>query len=248
MAYFPLVPGSHAPDWSSDSSAFGTVGVDTVATDQHAFIHRARVRVVTPRSVAEVVAAVNQARETGTSLAVSGGRHAMGGQAWADRRVMLDMRQLDRVRWVDVQAGLVYAEAGVQWPALLAEIDRLQAEAGALGRWSIAQKQTGADDLTLGGAVAANIHGRGLSMTPLVGDIHALTVVTPDGVVRQIDRQHEPDLFALVIGGYGLFGVVVEVVLRLVPRQTLRRIVRVIDIHDAIGAAERRISEGSIYG
>ena len=52
--------------------------------------------------------------------------------------------------------------------------------------FGIRQKQTGADRLTVGGAVSANIHGRGLNAQPFVADIEALEVVTPKGEVTAL--------------------------------------------------------------
>ena len=89
-------------------------------------------------------------------------------------------------------------------------------------RHAIRQKQTGADTLTLGGAVACNAHGRGLMMGPIGEDVESLTLVDADGEVVKCSRDRDAELFRLVIGGYGLFGVVVRVTLRLCPRRKLQ--------------------------
>ncbi len=46
-------------------------------------------------------------------------------------------------------------------------------------RWTIIQKQSGADRFSLGGTVSANGHGRGLTLAPIVADVEAMTVVGP---------------------------------------------------------------------
>src|SRR5262249_37042966 len=121
-------------------------------------------------------------------------------------------------------------------------------EAPSRRRWAIAQKQTGADRLSIGGALSANIHGRGLSMRPIVGDVEAFTLLDAQGHGRRCGRDENPELFQLVIGGYGLFGFITTVTLRLVPRRKLRRLVEVIDA-DGLGEAfEERILAGSLYG
>ena len=66
----------------------------------------------------------------------------------------------------------------------------------------------GADDFCIGGAVSANVHGRGLAYRPFVGDLDSLVVVGPDGIARRCSREENAGLFGLVCGGYGLFGVV----------------------------------------
>ena len=174
----------------------------------------------------------------------------MGGQQFADGGELLDLRGMNRVLELDMDRGLVRAQGGIQWPDLIRGILELQRdrEPERSPRWGIAQKQTGADALTLGGALSANIHGRGLVMGPIVNDVESFTLVNANGDSITCSRTENAELFSLAIGGYGLFGVITEVTLRLTPRRTLRRVVRVIDIEDAVNAAERRINEGFLYG
>lgn len=174
----------------------------------------------------------------------------MGGQQFADGGDLLDMRGMNRVLGLDIDRGLVHVEAGIQWPDLIRGILEAQCRMSPdrSPRWGIAQKQTGADALTLGGALSANIHGRGLTMGPIVDDVEAFTLIGPAGEPITCSRTENAELFALAIGGYGLFGVIGDVTLRLAPRRTLRRMVRVIDIEDAVAAAERRIGQGFLYG
>jgi FAD/FMN-containing dehydrogenase len=121
-------------------------------------------------------------------------------------------------------------------------------DAGRHGRWGIRQKQTGVDEVTLGGSIAANAHGRGLSMQPLGDDIEDLSLVDANGELQFCSRSHNAELFSLVIGGYGLFGIVYAATLRLSPRVLVRRMVDVIDLDDAVNAVFRRADEGCLYG
>lgn len=76
------------------------------------------------------------------------------------------MRRVRRVLAFDAAAGLIEVEAGIEWPE---SIDYLEGAPTPNGqRWSIRQKQTRADRLSLGGCLAANIHGRGLRMRPFI--------------------------------------------------------------------------------
>jgi FAD/FMN-containing dehydrogenase len=202
-----------------------------------------------PTRVAEVraVASLEELRHAvregrGTGLAIAGGRHAMGGQQFLTDGLVLDLRPLDQVLGFDEERGLLRVGAGAQWPAIIAAIRERSA------RWGIRQKQTGADDLTLGGSVAANVHGRGLGMGPIVEDVESLRLVDADGNVLECSRRRHPELFSLVVGGYGLFGAVHDVTLRLAPRRRLRRVVDIIDVDDAIAAAYRRFEQGCLYG
>jgi len=200
--------------------------------------------VVRPTTVDELVGTVAMARRRGLRVSVSGGRHAMGGQQFGSGSLHIDCRGLDAVIDGDPERGFIRIGAGACWPAVIAATRSMPGP----NAWGIRQKQTGADDLTLAGAVSANAHGRGLMLPPFVDDVEALTVVKADGAVVHCSRDHERELFSLVCGGYGLFGVIADVTLRLVPRRRLVRIVDVCDVDEALVAVRRRAAEGCLYG
>lgn len=204
------------------------------------------VRIVTPTSRASLADLVHAARREGGALSIAGGRHAMGGQQFGAGTVLVDTRGLDRVVAFDAERGVVEVEAGIQWPALIEYLLRVQARRPRT--WGIVQKQTGADRLTLGGALAANIHGRGLRLTPFVGDVEQFTLVDARGEERRCSRTENSDLFRLAVGGYGLFGIVSTVTLRLAPRRKLERVVEVIDLDELPERFDRRIAEGFLFG
>ena len=170
----------------------------------------------------------------------------MGGQQFGSGTILLDTVPLDRVLEYDAAAGLITVEAGIYWPELIAGCR--QAAIDEEPQWSIAQKQTGGDRMSIGGALAANVHGRGLRMRPIIDDVESFVLVDAGGNVRHCSRAENSELFRLVIGGYGLFGVVYSVTLRLVPRQKLQRAVSVIDIEQLMPAIEQRIEDGFLYG
>lgn len=223
------------------SPAFLTVN------DMHSALNATRVAdIVTPHGVADICAAIASAAGAGLSVAICAGRHAMGGQQFAEGALLLDMRQMNRVLAFDQVNGLIEAEAGIEWPAL---IDYLEsAPPSGHQRWSIRQKQTGADTLSLGGCLSSNVHGRGLKMRPFIADVDAFTLIGADGDVKHCSRTSNKGLFNLAIGGYGMFGVIASVTLRLVPRQKMRRDVTLIDLDDLMPAFEQRIAAGYVYG
>jgi FAD/FMN-containing dehydrogenase len=215
--------------------------------DTHSALNHTPVtRILEPRRVAEVADAVGNASRRGESLSIAGARHAMGGQQFLRDAALLDMRQMKHLRWFDRGRALLEVDAGIRWPDLIRGYLALQRGPGPA--FGIRQKQTGADRLTLGGAVAANIHGRGLTAQPFVADIEGLEVVTPAGEVVRCSREQQPDLFRHVAGGYGLFGVVTAVTLRLVPRMKVQRCVAQLEIDGLIDAFDERIAAGHLYG
>ena len=215
--------------------------------DAHSRLNRtAMAECVRATSVEELQAVFRRALASRRPVSLAGGRHAMGGQQFADGGILVDMSPLDAVIGIDQDRGLVKAQAGVQWPALIGALASLQK--GEANPWAIRQKQTGADCFSLGGSVAANIHGRGLSMCPLVDDVEELELVQPDGQRVVTSRRVRPELFRLVVGGYGLFGAVTAVTLRLARRRLMERVVEVRHSDELQELFASRISDGYLYG
>ena len=222
-------------------------GAGVLVNDRHSALNRTRVRrIATPAAAGELPALVRAAVHDGEVLTAAGGLHAMGGQQMARDGVLVDTRGMARVVAFDRVRGLVTAEAGIMWPELVAWLRARQQDDAR--PWTIRQKQTGADRLTLGGALSANVHGRGLAMRPFVDDVEAFTLVGPDGVVRRCSRGEHAALFRLAIGGYGLFGIVATVTLRLAPLVTLERRVVEIDADAVVDACAGRAAAGSTFG
>jgi FAD/FMN-containing dehydrogenase len=218
-----------------------------VVNDVHSRLNGTRVaEVVRPRDVAGVAAAIHAARGRGQAVSIAGGRHAMGGQQFAEGACLLDMRDLSRVAGFDAGRGVIRVEGGIEWPALVGFL--ATAQHGRDAAWGIVQKQTGADNLTLGGALACNAHGRGLTLRPIVDQVESFDLVGPDGVVRHCSRQSHAELFGLAIGGYGLFGVIAGIDLRLRRRVKLRRVVEIVRADDLMPHFDDRIRDGCLYG
>ena len=203
-------------------------------------------RVVEADRVEVLQATLADAQHTGQSISIAAGRHAMGAQQFGTDTVLLDTRKLKRVLNFDPESGQVTVEAGIAWPDLISYL--VETQRGKSEQWGIAQKQTGADQLSLGGALAANAHGRGLQMKPFVSDVESFTLVDHRGELVSCSRQQNPELFGLVAGGYGLFGIVSSLTLRLVPRRKLKRVVEIAQSDDLMARFDQRVADGFLYG
>jgi FAD/FMN-containing dehydrogenase len=198
-----------------------------------------------PWSVAEVRNLVKDCAKHSRIISVSGSRHAAGGQQFATDSVLLDMRAMNRVVSLDDKTGVLYVEAGIEWPELVQGYLSLQKENA---RWGIRQKQGGADRMSLGGSLSANAHGHGLGSPPMAGDVEWIEIITADGVVKRCSRKENAELFSLAVGGYGLFGIITAVGLRLVPRRKVRRHVEARTTAELVPLIEGRAAAGAPYG
>jgi FAD/FMN-containing dehydrogenase len=203
-------------------------------------------RLERPSSLEELCALVQLARAEAKPIAVAGGRHAMGGQQFLTGGLQIDSTELSRVLSVDCARGLIEVEAGIMWPALITAANAMPHPSG--GTWAIRQKQTGVDAVSIGGSVSVAAHGRGLLMAPLGDDVESLVLINAQGHPVRCSRTENSALFSLTVGGYGLFGLIYSVQLRLMKRLKLVRVVDVIDLDDAVSAIYRRVAEGCLYG
>ncbi|HWP59615.1 MAG TPA: FAD-binding oxidoreductase [Candidatus Acidoferrales bacterium] len=238
------------------ASAFGAGGcvwqaqrtpADTVVNDIHSQLNRTRVRgVVRPNDIESMQKTIAEARARGQAISIAGGMHAMGGQQFGTGTILLDMRAMNRILNFDPDKGLIEVEAGIQWPELVGYL--LERQKNQTRQWGIIQKQTGADRLCIGGALSANVHGRGVYLKPIIGDVESFTLVDANANVLRCSRKENYELFRLAIGGYGLFGVIASVTLRLGKRQKLERVVEVLDLDDLIPVFQQRLADGTLYG
>ena len=114
----------------------------------------------------------------------------MGGQQFGADTVLVDTVQMNRVLRLDSDKGLIEVQAGIEWPGLIEYLVKAGEDRG--NGWSIRQKQTGADRLTMGGALSANAHGRGLRMRPFIGDVESFVLIDAGGKSRRCSRDESP--------------------------------------------------------
>jgi FAD/FMN-containing dehydrogenase len=117
----------------------------------------------------------------------------MGGQEFGTDTTLIDVRKLNRILNLNHETGIIEVEAGIEWPQLIDGY--LARQSGDKQTWGIAQKQTGADRLTISGTIAANAHGRGLKMKPFISNIESFVLVDAAGVVRTCSRTENAELF-----------------------------------------------------
>jgi decaprenylphospho-beta-D-ribofuranose 2-oxidase len=173
----------------------------------------------TAPSVADVLPATG---EDAVAAAVAGagprGLLARGlGRSYGDSAqngggVVLDMTAMDRILDVAPATGLVTVEAGVSLDTLVKALLPLGLFVPVL---------PGTRQVTVGGAVGADIHGKNHHVKGSFGNhVVSLDLLTADGTVRTLTPETEPALFWATVGGMGLTGVILRVTIRGTPVET----------------------------
>ena len=182
-------------------------GYDDARSIWNAMIDRRPALIARCLGVADVVTAVNFAREHGVALSIKGGGHNIAGLAVCEGGLMLDMSRMRGV-WVDPTARSARAQAG----CLLGDVDRetqIHGLAAVLGFVS----NTGIAGLTLGGGFGYLTRQFGWTSD----NVSSMDLVTAEGRVVRASERENADLFWGLRGGGGNFGVVTGFEYRLYP-------------------------------
>jgi FAD/FMN-containing dehydrogenase len=193
----PLAPGMR--DDASHLEAARVARVIEVPADDEA-------------ALAAIRGALAAARAEGLQVSIAGARHSMGGQTIAVGGIVLDLMARRRLE-LDAEARVLRAQAGATWHDVLQRLD----PAGL----SVAVMQSN-NVFSVGGSLSVNCHGWQPDHAPIAASVRSLRVVTADGALHRCSREEEAELFRLVLGAYGLCGVILDAELALVPNETYR--------------------------
>ena len=173
--------------------------------------------VVAVREVDDIRAALTFARDNGLKVSVAGVRHSMGGQAFARNALVLDMTRLNQMS-LDAQTRTLTVQSGATWHDIQSFLHP---------RFAVMAMQS-TDIFTVGGSIAVNAHGMDHQAGSVGRTIRAMRVMLADGSIQTLSPTDNPRLFNLVVGGYGLFGVILDADLDVTPNVVYRSERRVI--------------------
>ena len=174
---------------------------------------RAPHRVARPSGRAEAAAAL-AALPPGETLLACGMGRSYGDSGLNPGHCLIDMRGVDRFIAFDPDTGILECEAGVT----LADILRLLDRRNEPGRSWFLPVTPGTKFVTIGGAIANDVHGKNHHGAGCFGNhVLSLELLRSDGTVRRCAPDGNAELFAATIGGLGLTGLILSARLQLKP-------------------------------
>jgi FAD/FMN-containing dehydrogenase len=140
------------------------------------------------------------AKEKHLRVSIAGARHSMGGQTIYPNGIQINMLTHSAMA-LDAQHQLLHVQAGATWAQVIAFLDPK--------KLSVAIMQSN-NDFSVGGSLSVNCHGWPFDRPPIDSTVRSLHLMLADGSIRTCSRAENPELFSAVLGGYGLFGIILN--------------------------------------
>ncbi|EPD53671.1 hypothetical protein HMPREF1210_00494 [Paenisporosarcina sp. HGH0030] len=154
----------------------------------------------------EIQSIVRKADLKDEKISIAGMQHSQGGQTLYPGGIMLDMKQYNKILNLDEKNKLITVQSGVTWADIQSYINP----------YGLALKVSQSQNIfTVGGSMSVNVHGRDIRHHTLIETIESFRLLNAEGQIINVSRNENAELFKLVIGGYGLFGVILDVTLEL---------------------------------
>ncbi|MGM0834826.1 MAG: FAD-binding oxidoreductase [Bacillota bacterium] len=181
-----------------------------LATDYTGLLPERVERVMEAENRSDLQKIIKEANEKGFKISLAGLQHSQGGHTYYKDGVVLDMRSMDKILEIDEENKTIRVEAGASWE------DVQQ----AITPNGLALKVTQSQSIfTVGGSLSVNAHGRDIRFGPMAGTVKEMTLLTPTGEIITVTRDDTEEWMKYVFGGYGLFGIILDVTLELTENE-----------------------------
>ena len=182
------------------------------------------------RQLAELLA---RARAEGRRVSIAGARHSMGGHTIYPGGIVVNMLPWNRME-LDQGPNILNVQAGAIWKDIIEHLDQR-------GR-SVAVMQSN-NSFSVGGSISVNCHGWQYDRPPIASTVESFRLMQADGTVVRCSRTENQELFSLALGGYGLFGIILDVELRVAPNERYRLEQYVVPVDRSLATFESRIKD-----
>ncbi|WP_442600363.1 FAD-binding oxidoreductase [Neobacillus sp. D3-1R] len=139
-------------------------------------------------------------------ISIAGMQHTQGGHTLFPGATLIDMKSYNKILNYQPEMQQITVQSGITW-------DQIQKRINPDG---LALRVTQSQSIfTVGGSLSANIHGRDIRFGSLYDTVQSFRLLTPQGEIIEVSRTKNKAWFPYVIGGYGLFGIILDVTLNL---------------------------------
>jgi FAD/FMN-containing dehydrogenase len=157
--------------------------------------------------------ALQYARAHKLKVTCAGQQHSMGGQTFSAGGLVLDFRRFNQIR-LDKAQKVVNVQSGVRWWQLQQFLDKEGLAVKSMQSINI---------FSIGGSLSVNGHGIDPMPGQIAPTVRSIRVMLSDGKVVEASPTQNTDLFQHVLGGYGLFGIILDANLDVVDNEIYER-------------------------
>ncbi len=181
----------------------------------------------------QLAALLQRARDEGLKVSIAGARHSMGGHTIYPGGLVIDMLPFCGMDY-DAEHELLHVQAGARWKDIIPYLDRFQRSVGVM---------QSDNDFSVGGSLSVNCHGWQFGRPPIGSTVESLRLMQADGSIIRCSRTENAELLSLVLGGYGLFGIILDAHLHVVPNERYRLEQFIVPVDEALATFEKRVRQ-----
>ncbi|MDB5259384.1 MAG: FAD-binding protein [Candidatus Taylorbacteria bacterium] len=163
-------------------------------------------------STDDVAHALQYAKANGVKVTTAGQRHSMGGQSFMKGGLVLDMRDFNQMK-LDKEHSSINVQTGATWASVQEYLDKQGFSVKAMQSINI---------FTVGGTLSVNAHGVAHDPGQVAPTVRSMHIMTADGKTVTASPTENKELFSHALGGYGLFGVILDVDLDVVTNEVYK--------------------------
>ncbi|WP_163102491.1 FAD-binding protein [Peribacillus alkalitolerans] len=177
-------------------------------------LHPVRVKeVIGGKEESVLVEALQVAQKEKLKVSISGAKHTQGGHTYYKDALVLDMTGYNKILDLNQEKKTIRVQSGTTWKDIQEYINPYGLSIKVMQSSNI---------FTVGGSLSANAHGRDIVYGPIINTVNSFRLLMADGTILNVSRNENAELFKSVIGGYGLFGVILDVDLQLTDDELYR--------------------------
>jgi len=159
----------------------------------------------------QIKSLVEYAKANRKPISIAGARHSMGGHTMYPNGIVLNMRPYNHMEF-DTAQNVLTIGSGARGQDAINYLDKFDKSIAVMQAFS---------SFSIGGSISVNGHGWQKDSPPVSASVLSFTLLMSDGNIVTCSRIENQELFQCVIGGYGLFGIILDVKLRVVDNENL---------------------------
>ncbi|MBC7936022.1 MAG: FAD-binding oxidoreductase [Rhizobacter sp.] len=191
--------------------------------------------------IQQIIELIKQAGKENKKISIAGARHSMGGHTLTAAGIMLNMSNLNFMK-LDSTGDILTVGAGALWSQVIPFLDKQ-------GKSVLVMQSN--NSFSVGGSVSVNCHGWQVNSPPIAATVESFRLIDAKGQLLNCSRTENAALFSLALGGYGLFGVIADVNLRVTDNKMYKISSKKIlskDYRSAFDAFVGKEKNGMAYG